>query len=225
MKLLPRKLLEKTGPVDYADWNYRSVLGLISRSRFRLILEMMSGHKFQRLLEIGYGSGVFMPELAEHAHDLWGVDIHSRTEVVSNRLQEFGTRVRLYNADVTSMPFPDRYFDCIVAISTLEFIDDLDAACDEIDRVLTEGGCFLVVTPTNSPIADAGLKLLTGNSAHEDFRDRRLNLISTLKKHFCVGEERYFPSLSALKLYTGLRFVRAERGDELPTPRPEIPGS
>jgi ubiquinone/menaquinone biosynthesis C-methylase UbiE len=218
MKLLSRKLLEKTGPVDYADWNYRSVLGLISRSRFRLILEMMSRRKFQRLLEIGYGSGVFMPELAEHADELMGVDIHSRTEAVSNRLQEFGTHVRLYTADVTSMPFPDRYFDCIVAISTLEFIDDLDAACDEIDRVLTEDGCFLVVTPTNSPIADAGLKLLTGNSANEDFGDRRAKLVSTLKKYFWVGEERYFPSLSTLKLYTGLKLVRAESGDELEIP-------
>jgi ubiquinone/menaquinone biosynthesis C-methylase UbiE len=60
--------------------------------------------------------------------------------------------VRLYTADVNSMPFLDWHFDCIVAISTIEFIDGLDAACNEIDRVLKQDGCFLVVTPTNSPI-------------------------------------------------------------------------
>ena len=209
MKLLPRRFLEKTGPLDYAEWNYRPLLGLISRSRFRLVLEMIRGRKFQRLLEIGYGSGVFMPELAEHADELWGVDIHSRTEAVSKRLQEFGTQVRLYTADVSSMPFPDWHFDCIVAISTIEFIDDLDAACNEIDRVLKQDGCFLVVTPTNSPIADAGLKLLTGNSANKDFGDRRSKLISTLRKHFCVCEERRFPAFSAVRLYTGLTLARA----------------
>jgi ubiquinone/menaquinone biosynthesis C-methylase UbiE len=209
MKLLPREFLEKTGPVDYADWNYRSVLGFISRSRFRLILKMMSGRKFQRILEIGYGSGVFMPELAEHADELWGVDIHSHTEAVRRRLQEFGTQVQLYLADVNSMPFPDGHFDGIVAISTLEFIDDLDAACNELDRVLKQDGCFLVVTPTNSPLADAGLKLLTGNSASRDFGDRRTKLISKLKRHFWVCEERIFPAFSALRLYTGLKLVRA----------------
>jgi ubiquinone/menaquinone biosynthesis C-methylase UbiE len=75
------------------------------------------------------------------------------------------------------MPFLDWHFDCIVAISTIEFIDGLDAACNEIDRVLKQDGCFLVVTPTNSPIADAGLKLLTGSSAVKvAFVNRVLNI-------------------------------------------------
>lgn len=54
---------------------------------------MIPGRKFQRLLEIGYGSGVFMPELAEHTDELWGVDIHSRTEAVSKRLQDLGAAI------------------------------------------------------------------------------------------------------------------------------------
>jgi ubiquinone/menaquinone biosynthesis C-methylase UbiE len=207
MKLLPRELLEKTGPVDYADWNHRPVLGFISRSRFRLILKMMAGRKFQRLLEIGYGSGVFMPELAQHTDELWGADIHSCTEAVSKRLQGFNTSARLCTADVSSLPYPDGHFDCVVAVSALEFVDDLDAACNEVERLLMPNGCFLAVTPTNSPIADAGLKLLTGNSAKQDFGDRRAKIITTLKKHFRVEEERLFPPLAALKLYTGLKLA------------------
>ena len=63
LKLLPREALIQTGEVDHADWNYRPLLGMIQRLRFRLILRILAGRKYHRLLEIGYGSGVFMPEL------------------------------------------------------------------------------------------------------------------------------------------------------------------
>src|SRR5207244_12763262 len=88
MKLLSQELLIKTGPVDHADWNYRPLLGLISRTRFRLVRDMMRGRRVRRFLEIGYGSGVLMPELAQHAEQLHGVDIHPHTVAVSDRLEQ-----------------------------------------------------------------------------------------------------------------------------------------
>jgi len=36
-----------------------------------------------RILEIGYGSGVFMPELSARCDELYGVDVHSRHEEVA----------------------------------------------------------------------------------------------------------------------------------------------
>jgi len=224
IKLLSQELLIKTGPVDHADWNYRPLLGLISRTRFRLVRDMMRGRRFQRLLEIGYGSGVLMPELAQHAEELHGVDIHPHTAAVSERLEKIHTHAHLHTAHVTSLPFPDGYFDCIVGVSVFEFVDDLDSACDEIERVLNHEGVFLVVTPNNSPILDAGLKLLTRQSANKDFGDRRKNLIPTLLRHFSVVEERPVPRIGAsvLRVYTGLKLCRrAARGvTEAQSPHP-----
>jgi 2-polyprenyl-3-methyl-5-hydroxy-6-metoxy-1,4-benzoquinol methylase len=76
--LLAQHQLLPTGPVDHANWNYLPVIGVIQRLRFRLIARLMGGRRFESLLEIGYGSGIFMPELARHAQRLAGVDIHAR---------------------------------------------------------------------------------------------------------------------------------------------------
>src|SRR5256885_8746113 len=86
LHLLPAEVLVKTGPVDHADWNYRPLLGAIQRSRFRLLLDLLDAERFGRLLEIGYGSGVFLPELARHSRELYGIDIHEKSDHVAESL-------------------------------------------------------------------------------------------------------------------------------------------
>src|SRR5690606_26267525 len=78
LRLLPRGALVKTGTVDHADWNYRPVLGPISRIRFKLALALLPSPS-RRLLEVGYGSGIFMPELARTCEVLYGLDTHQLT--------------------------------------------------------------------------------------------------------------------------------------------------
>jgi ubiquinone/menaquinone biosynthesis C-methylase UbiE len=204
--LLPRELLMKTGPVDHADWNFRGMLGFISRSRFHLVTKLLGQRRFKRLLEIGYGSGIFLPQLARHADDVYGLDVHSEGAQVAERLRTFGTEARLYNGTATSLPFPDGYMDCIVAVSVLEFVSDLQQACREVKRVLSPDGAFVLVTPANSKLMDAGLKLLTGESAKRDFGNRRDQLIATLLDNFSVGQRRSVPMFgnSIFQLYTGL---------------------
>jgi ubiquinone/menaquinone biosynthesis C-methylase UbiE len=204
MKLLPKELLVKTGPVDHADWNYRPILGPISRTRFRAIGAMLRGQRFSRLLEMGYGSGVFLPELGAHTDELFGVDLHKFAPTVSEHLKKANLSAQLFSSDARSLPFPAHFFPCVVAVSVLEFVDDLDAVCCEIRRVLTADGVLLVVTPGSSPILDAGLKLLTGESASRDFGSRRQNLIPTLLRHFSVREEHKL-GLPFLPLYTALK--------------------
>src|SRR4051794_37118264 len=69
IRLLPYRSLLKTGPVDHADWNYRPLLGWIMGRRFALFRKLLPAGKAGALLEIGYGSGVFMPELARHCNE------------------------------------------------------------------------------------------------------------------------------------------------------------
>lgn len=212
LRLLPAASLVKTGDVDHADWNYRPVLGSISRLRFRLVAALLEGEPRGRLLEIGYGSGVLMPELHRRCDELYGVDVHHETAAVTDALATSGVRARLFSSSVTAMPFEDHFFDCAVAVSALEFVADLDAACAELKRVLKPRGALLVVTPGFSPLADFGLRVLTGKRAREDFDDRRRSIIPTLERHFHVERQLAAPALggSFLRLYTALKLKRTE---------------
>lgn len=206
LRLLPPAALRKTGEVDYAEWNYRPVLGAFSRARFRLVVALLGETRVGRLLEIGYGSGVLMPELSGRCEELYGIDIHDMPREVSESLSKFGVEARLSTGSVTALPFEDKFFDRLVAVSALEFVEDLNAACVEMKRVLKEGGSLVVVTPGHSPLVDFGLKVLTGNSAKKDFGDRRDALVPTLLRHFVVRERLIVPSRgsSVVNLYTGL---------------------
>lgn len=219
LKLLPPDQLVKTGDVDHADWNYKPVVGAISRSRFSLIKKLLGKRHFGRMLEIGYGSGVFLPELKKYADELCGIDIHNKQAEVAARLAGFDVRAELASGSATEMKWEAESFDAVVAVSALEFIEDLDGACREVRRVLKPDGSFFIVTPGHSPVADFGLKVLTGKSAKTDFDDRREQILPTLKRHFDVQLQVNFPRVTGalLKLYTALELTTARRVNQSKT--------
>ncbi len=212
LKLLPLESLLKTGDVDHADWNHRPIIGVIQRLRYRLVLALLGNSNFGRLLEAGYGSGVFMPELAGRCDELYGIDIHSKGSEVEKVLRRHGVRAQLSTASITELPFEDNYFDCVVTVSSLEFVEDIEGACHEVGRVLAPGGVFVVITPGHSPIVDWGLKILTGEDAGKDFGQRREAIVPALRREFVVEQLKFRPQLihGLLHLYTGLRLGRPE---------------
>jgi len=213
LRLLPGDALVKTSPLDHAAWNFRPFLGVIQRLRFKFARELLGGRRVGRLLEIGYGSGIFQPELARHCDDLHGIDVHGKQAEVAEKLAGVGVMSRLRSGSAVKLPYADRLFDCVVAVSSLEFVDDLRMACREIRRVLGPGGCLVVVIFCQLVLVDFGLKILTGESAKNDFGNRRAGLIDTLLEFFDVDERRTAPWL-----YNALS-LRAKRVERAPAPR------
>lgn len=191
--LLPLNALVKTGDVDHADWNFKPVIGYIQGLRFRLIARLMGERRFPSLLEVGYGSGVFMPELRKHAQRLAGADIHDKPAEVAHSLRQHGIEAELATASVTSMPYADRSFDAVVIVSALEYVDDIEAACRELARVTRPDGRIFLVTPGASPLVDLGLRVLTGESASGNYSGRRERLQPALERHFVVAARRVWP--------------------------------
>lgn len=205
--LLPAEELIKTGPVDEAAWNYRPLLGWISRRRFALILSLLPRLPVERLLEVGYGSGVFMPSLAAYCRELHGLDIHTSNEQVAERLERHGVRAALEVGSVEEMRYPDHYFDCVVAVSAFDFVPDMERASKEVRRVLKPDGTVVTVLPADSPLIDAAFSLLTGNDPRSDFGDRRSAVLPALLREFVIEKERSFPALGGrhIRLYRALR--------------------
>jgi SAM-dependent methyltransferase len=211
LRLLPRTALVATSAVDHADWNFRPIVGNVIRLRYLMLQKILANRRFGRVLEIGYGSGVYLPHLAQQADAVFGIDPHDRAQDVRATLGRFGVHAELASGSATALPYPDAHFDCVVAVSALEFIDDLPLACLQISRVLTLGGTLAVVTPGESKLLDAGLKLLTGASPHDDFGDRRKNIIPTLRAHFDLRQRIDRPRFlhRVVRLYSALELRRS----------------
>ncbi len=208
LRLLPRDRLVKTGEVDHADWNYRGLLGFVSRQRFRLVVGLLPERRVPKLLEVGYGSGVFLPELARHAGQVYAADVHEHAIDVTLALDRAGTYATLVEAPVEKLPFAAETFDVVVAVSTFEFVTDAATAIDEIARVLRPDGCAIVVTPGASPVLDLALRVATGESAKRDFGDRRGAVVSTLTTRMKLDRMAVFPRQTGFAVYRALRLVK-----------------
>ncbi len=175
--------------------------------RLKVFVSLLPKHQIHRLLEIGYGSGILMPELTRYCDELYGIDIHPKQQEVTDILMRFNVVTKLSSGSAEAMPFGEGFFDCVVAVSSLEFVENLEAACVEIKRVLKPDGSLVIVTPGHSPIIDFGLKILTGKSAKNDYGDRRQFLIPTLLRYFTIQKELAVPQFGStiICLYTALR--------------------
>lgn len=207
--MLPRSALIRTSELDQGAWNYGGVLGWVISRRLGLVDRLLAGVESGRLLEVGYGSGVFMPTLTRHCTVLDGIDVHEHPEQVMRVLAGHGIAADLRTGSAESLPYPDRSMDSVVCISVLEFVDDLDAAAAELRRVVADSGRLVVVTPGRSRLLDLGLRLLTGHRADDTFRHRREQILAALTEHFRIERTRSFPRRAPrfAQLYTAARLT------------------
>ncbi len=193
LRLLDKERLIVTGPLDKARWNYSPVLSLLERTRFRLIVRLIGTQPYDDVLEIGYGSGIFLPELQRRSVRLHGVDIHPHAGAVQLALAEVGVQASLHSASAESIPLDPGSIDLIVSVSTLEYVADKRRAASEMRRVLRPHGRLAVVYPLRHVISDIGLKLLTGESAKQ-YGDGRRTLLPTLRETFSLIRRIRFPA-------------------------------
>jgi len=95
-----------------------------------------------RALEIGCGLG----RVLKHYHRRgWHIDGVERSEVAVARLREEDASYRVQVADVRSLPFPDGYFDVVLAFGVYHNLEDgLTDALHETARCLRPGGRFCI---------------------------------------------------------------------------------
>jgi len=110
-----------------------------------------------RILEVGVGTGISLPEYSSK-NRLFGVDIsESMLRKAQKRVAELGLHhvEGLAVMDAEKLDFPDASFDVVVAQYVVTAVPNPEAALDEFARVLRPGGEIVVVTRIG---AEAGLR-------------------------------------------------------------------
>lgn len=172
LHLPPRGRLQVTGPVDFVAQYYSGAAGWMLRQRLHWVIDALPPG-CDTVLEIGYGSGVFLYELARHARTLVGVDVHAHGASVRRRCAIDGVAVMPARASGDVLPFADGSFDAVVLVSALEFIPDPASCLRESLRVVREGGRVIAVTPRILPWADVVWRTISGADPEADFQGGR----------------------------------------------------
>ncbi len=165
--------LPTTGPVDAIEQYFGGVTGLLLRRRLAWVRALLPREPLDRILEIGYGSGVFQYELCRTARVSVGIDVHPRAPAVRRRLAEDDVPSLLVQGDGGRLPFANGCFDAVILLSTLEFVPRPGRCLRESRRVLRPGGRLILLTPRELPLADRLWSLFSGRDATADFQTGR----------------------------------------------------
>jgi SAM-dependent methyltransferase len=114
--------------------------------RERLLLDLLlSARPGPDVLDAGAGQGTLAARLARLGFEVTSTDASpAAVAVLRERLPG-----RVFEADVTSLPFPDSSFDAAVLGEVLEHVEDDRGALEEIARVLRSGGVLALSVPAN----------------------------------------------------------------------------
>jgi SAM-dependent methyltransferase len=154
----------------------------------------------KRVLDIGCGPRGSL-EWAHMARERVGVD------PLAKRYRKLGTgahAMRYVNAGAERIPLPDRHFDVVAAINSLDHVEDVDEAVAEIKRLTKPGGLFLLIVEVNHPPTNTEPLTLQWNIV-DRFRDC-FELIE--QRSYEVGDHRLYRQLRR-----GARYGHADLAD------------
>lgn len=146
-----------------SEWVIRTLLG--QYPRLDLDKDRYPGAK---ILDVGFGDGRNWGLLHNLGFDIHAVEITKDIVSLGNkRAKTLGANVTLKIGRSSSIPFPDNYFDYLLASSSCYYVDAGTTFSDnvqEYQRVLRPGGILLATLPeANSSIFTGCIELEDGH--------------------------------------------------------------
>jgi SAM-dependent methyltransferase len=127
-----------------AEWYDKYVRRTASQftAEVELLVRELLGPGHGALLDLGCGTGVFIPVATELGWSVVGVDISAgQLRIARERVGDHA--MELVQADATRLPFGDASFDAVLTALTSTDVEPWEGLVAETARVLRPGGTFV----------------------------------------------------------------------------------
>ena len=218
--------------VDLQDTLYSSAnptrrwLHCIRRDWIISAMQRYQAAEARKALEIGPGSGIYLPELANLYRQVYASDIEmAYLENACQRLQHLHN-LNVRTDDITASQLPVGSFDFILCTEVIEHIEDSQRALEQMWRLLRPGGVLLLSTPQryspleqtakiaflpgviqlvrmiyNEPVMETGhINLLTDVELRQQIDNAGFSVAESHKSGFYIPLVAEFLGKSGLKL-------------------------
>lgn len=195
-----RETMVLTHGDDPLEWYYKPVVRKFYLHRFKMILDLLrrSGRTSAqgKVLEVGFGSGFLLPSLQSYFKEVHGADVHPKVEAVEQRLKDkHQVATQLSTASVYDLPYENDSFDCVIGVSLLEQLEELDRAILEMCRVAKKQGDVILGFPTKNALMHVLFRLLLRGRSDDDFHvSTHWDILEAIRRHLNVEEIRVMPT-------------------------------
>jgi 2-polyprenyl-3-methyl-5-hydroxy-6-metoxy-1,4-benzoquinol methylase len=144
---------EKADVVDHQRSLYRSknvTRRWLHTSRRDWIVSSIERHwppGALRVLEVGPGSGIYLPVLSSKAREVFAMDIEEKYLENARLLQNECPNITLLKDDITTTRFEAGSFDLILCSEVIEHLADSRSALRNLNALLRPGGILILSTP------------------------------------------------------------------------------
>jgi ubiquinone/menaquinone biosynthesis C-methylase UbiE len=169
LRLLPAAKYKGVNQYDPIKYYYWPIFGRMYRRRVELALSECTGG--ERILEVGFGTGLAFPNLHDMYKEIHGIDLTADIQAVQSVFESTGIPLFLEKGDVLNMPYQDNFFETVMLVSILEHLKppELEQAFAEVRRVLKPEGQMIYGTPVEKPFMVFMFRMLGHNIRDEHF--------------------------------------------------------
>jgi len=153
---LSKKWFDKQAPVyDETNTILYSKYGKISCENIR---EFLSDKKFERLLDVGSGTGYLINMLSKE-HDARFVGLDLSPEMIKQAENKNIKNAKFVEGRSDLLPFEDEMFDIVTCSQSFHHYPETDKPMQEAKRVLKKGGLYILSDTGCGPFKMLGVKI------------------------------------------------------------------
>jgi len=125
---------------------------------------------FDKVLDVGSGSGLLLSILANLGHQCWALDLRDLHDLPSTYKRGPVTYATC-NVEVDPYPFPDAFFDAVTCCQVMEhFSHSPLSALAEMKRILRPGGRLEIDVPNVASFRNR-MRIIRGKNITWDYRE------------------------------------------------------
>lgn len=125
----------------YARWRGTPLGSITERVETNVVFDLVGSLRGKHVLDVGTGDGTYAIEAAARGAVVTALDLEPEMlDAASARASTRGVALALRHGRAERLPFDDRSFDVVLAVTVLCFVPDAQVAVREMARVLKPGG-------------------------------------------------------------------------------------
>jgi len=187
----------------------------IQQKRIEYFLHSIKDKKNCTVLDIGCQTGYVCQRLYELGHDAYGIEVLEKS-IATAKKKYPQIHFKVANCQ-EKIPFDNNFFDIVWAGDVIEHIAFTDVFVNEINKVLKNGGLFILTTPMHNMLKNIIISLFNFEKHFDpEFPHLRFYTIKSLesvlkKRGFDIKTKKYIGRIYPL---AKTMFVVAEKTED-----------